>query len=287
MIIDSHAHAWQRWPYDASVPDPATRGSAASLRYEMDRVGVDHALLVAAGIGAGDPRTDNSGNNEYALAAARSHPGRFSVLLDVDSRWSVHHHQPGAADRLRQLLDDADRACALAAVAGITHYLEDQDDGWLDSEEAVALVSLVATDGGRLVSLHARPAWFAGLGRLADRCPHAQFLLHHQGHVDADDPDQIKALVALADHSNVVVKVSGFYYLTQPAWDFPYPDRRVFELLLREFGPARLVWGSDFPVSRSHLTYRQSLEVVRSRSGLDGLAVDAICGDTLAGLLGR
>ena len=36
MIADSHCHAWRRWPYDKSVPDPDHRGSIEALLYEMD-----------------------------------------------------------------------------------------------------------------------------------------------------------------------------------------------------------------------------------------------------------
>lgn len=285
MIIDSHAHAWERWPYDPAVPDPASRGSAASLLYEMDQAGVDRAVLVAACIGQGDPRTDNRGNNEYALHAAREHPDRFSVLIDVDSRWSAHHHQPGAAQRFRRVLDDLTQTGSRPVLAGITHYLHDDDDGWLGSRAADELVSVVAAED-LLVSLHARPVWFSSLRSLASRFPTTPFLLHHQGHVDADDRGQLHALVGLAEQDNVVVKVSGFHYLTDRPWNFPFPDRRVFHTLLHEFGAHRLVWGSDFPVVRPHLTYRQTLELVRTCSELDEKTVSAICGGTLARLLG-
>ena len=28
MIIDSHCHAWARWPYDPPVPDPESKGAS-------------------------------------------------------------------------------------------------------------------------------------------------------------------------------------------------------------------------------------------------------------------
>ena len=43
MIIDSHCHAWTTWPYDATVPDPDSRGRIEQLLFEMDRNGVDRA----------------------------------------------------------------------------------------------------------------------------------------------------------------------------------------------------------------------------------------------------
>ena len=50
MIIDSHCHAWENWPYDPSVPDNLTRGSLDQLVYEMDRNDVDRAMIVCAEI---------------------------------------------------------------------------------------------------------------------------------------------------------------------------------------------------------------------------------------------
>ena len=46
MIIDSHSHAWPRWPYQPPVPDGDSRGRIEQLLHEMDRHGVDQAVLV-------------------------------------------------------------------------------------------------------------------------------------------------------------------------------------------------------------------------------------------------
>ena len=36
MIIDSHTHAWPRWPYQPPVPDDESRGKIEQLLHEMD-----------------------------------------------------------------------------------------------------------------------------------------------------------------------------------------------------------------------------------------------------------
>ena len=59
MIVDSHTHAWEFWPYDPPVPDHEQRGLAENLLWEMDRVGVDQSVLVCARI------DHNPGNNDY------------------------------------------------------------------------------------------------------------------------------------------------------------------------------------------------------------------------------
>jgi len=40
--------------------------------------------------------------------------------------------------------------------------------------------------------------------------------------------------------------------------------RPIVEALYTGFGAQRLLWGSDWPVSTRYLTYRQTLEILRS-----------------------
>ena len=117
MIIDSHCHAWTTWPYDATVPDPDSRGRIEQLLFEMDRNGVDRAILICARIDF------NPDNNEYVAEAASRHPDRIVPFPDIDCSWSPEYHTPGAVDRLRAA---ADRW----SMAGFTHYVEEQNDGW-------------------------------------------------------------------------------------------------------------------------------------------------------------
>ncbi len=58
-ILDSHCHAWRRWPYPPLVPDEDSRGTIDQLLYEMDTNGIEQALVVCAAI------EDNPDNVEY------------------------------------------------------------------------------------------------------------------------------------------------------------------------------------------------------------------------------
>lgn len=287
MIVDAHAHAWERWPYDPRVLDPATRGSVDALLYEMDAAGVDRALVVCAAIGAGDPRTANPDNNGYVARAAAAHPARLAVLADVDSRWSATYHRPGAAHRL-------ERTLAETGAVGVTHYLADDVDGWFDDGEGQAFLARAA-ELGTVLSLHAPPAWFPSLGRALRAAPPPTVLLHHQGLVvpgGATFDRDLRNLTALAAVPAVHVKVSGFHYLADRPWAYPYAGTHVaLRALVAAFGTGRLLWGSDFPVARPHVTYRQSLELVRELTGADagilgGNAARILTGDdtrTVAG----
>ncbi len=119
-------------------------------------------------------------------------------------------------------------------LTGFTHYLEGNDDGWLESEEADALF-VEAGEQRLLASIHCGPHLVDAVCRLAARHPRTPVLLHHMGHTQADDPGTVDRLLACAPVENVYVKVSGFYYCTSgPGWDFPCRDvqtivRRLYE----------------------------------------------------------
>lgn len=280
MILDSHCHAWRRWPYDPPVPDPDTRGSVEQLLFEMDVHEVERAALVCARIGEG--AFANEDNNEYAARAARRHPDRIAVIADVDCSWRPEHHTPGAAGRLRET---AERL----GITGFTHYVRATNDGWFRSDEGREFFATAA--GLDLVaSLAISPAWQADLRAVAREFPTLPILVHHLGGVSprrASFESDLAEVLASAREPNILVKVSGFHYHSARGWDFAYDDvRPVFERIFTAYGPRRLCWGSDFPAARHFLTYTQSLEMVRSYA--DFLAkedLDLVLGGTLAHVL--
>jgi L-fuconolactonase len=275
-ILDSHCHAWRVWPYPPLVPDETSRGTIDQLIYQMDGHGVDQAAVVCAAI------ENNPDNVEYVSFARSRYPGRILVVADLDCTWHETYHRAGSADRLRALADRYQ-------LAGFTHYLGSDNDGWLASDEAEELFT-AAEERALLVSLAGGPAWQADLRSLARRHPDVPVLCHHLGGVSASpDPAGLQALTESASCPNIYVKVSGFHYASARGWDYPWPDAvQLFRQIFEAFGPERLCWASDFPASTRHCTYRQSLEVVRTHCsflGPDDLS--QILGGTLRRILDR
>ncbi|WP_020578831.1 amidohydrolase family protein [Actinopolymorpha alba] len=280
MILDSHCHAWRRWPYDPLVPDPASRGSVEQLLYEMDANGVEKAALVCARIGTGSCANDD--NNDYAAEAAARHPDRLVVIADIDCSWRPEHHTPGAARRLRET---AERL----GIAGFTHYVHPGNDGWFTSEEGMGFFA-AAAELNLIASLALSPAWQRDLRQVARAFPTLPILVHHLGGLSPARPsyaDDLAETIASAAQPNILIKVSGFHYVSARGWDFPYADaRETFRQLFQAYGPDRMCWGSDFPAARAFLTYTQSLEVVRSHCDfLQPHDLDQLLGDTLARVL--
>ena len=276
MIVDAHCHAWARWPYQPPVPDPDSRGSAAQLLWEMEQNGVARAVVICAGLGG------NPGNNDYVAEAARASGGRLVAFADVDSRWWDHHHAPGAPARFRAELD------RLRPV-GITHYVDETaDPGWFLGDEGDACLALLE-ERGVILSLACGPLQVPAVAQAAARHPRLTILLHHMGRPRAGDAAALQAVLSGAAQSNIHVKISGFAYGVEDGWAFPYAAMQDVARALRDaYGADRLCWGSDYPVVRKFMTYRQSLEVVRSLCPfLDPGERAAILGGTMARLLDR
>lgn len=276
MIVDAHCHAWPRWPYpvDPGTPriDVDRHGAVDRLRAEMSSAGVGQAMIVCADIG--EPAADD---NAYVAAAAAMHPTVLTYVADVDSRWSATYHDAHMDRRIRALPEDP-------RLVGITHYLADAVDDWWTSPAASRMAEALA-ERGLLLSLHAPAAWHAAVGTWASEHPHVPVLLHHLGL--AREEREISVLLSLASVPNVCVKASGFAY-TAPGEgpEFASSGRRLTRIV-EAFGPDRVLWGSDFPVSPERgIDYARSLElVVSALAGFGEGARDAVLGDTASALL--
>jgi predicted TIM-barrel fold metal-dependent hydrolase len=272
MIIDSHTHAWLRWPYKPLVPDVDSRGRVEQLLWEMDRHRVDRAVLVCANI------THNPDNNDYVAACVARYPERLVQFADVDGMWSPSYHQPGAAGRLRQ-------AAKQYPLKGFTHYVRD-DTEWFASEEGLAFFE-AAADLGLIASLALPPAWQPALRALARRFPTVPFLCHHLGLARVGQEEGLQEILRSAEVPNIYIKLSGFHYASRVSWDYPYADTQaIVRALYDRYGPTRLCWGSDYPVVRFNMTYRHALEAFRTHCTFVPPAEQAlILGGNLEGLL--
>lgn len=253
MIIDSHTHAWESWPYQPPVPDFDSRGRVEQLLWEMNRFGVDRAVLVCARI------EHNPDNNDYVAACVAQYPDRLIQFADVDCCWMESYHQPGAADRL-------DEAADRYRLQGFTHYLKD-DVQWFESSEGLAFFE--TAERRRLIaSLALSPGWQPALRALARRFPGVPFLCHHMAGVRAGVPEPesgLEDVLRSAEVPNIHIKLSGFHYVSRNSWGFPYTDtREVVKRLFDAYGPDRLCWGSDYPVVRFSMTYQHALEAFRT-----------------------
>ena len=256
MIVDSHCHVWDYWPYTPEVPDPKTRGTVEMLIDQMNLNGVDRATIVSASI------THNPNNNLYVSESVRRYSDRLEQFADVDSSWSDTYHTPGAAKRLEKIM-------STVPAKGFTHYLSYSDNAeWFVTREGLDFFK-VADELNLIASIACFPKHQPMIRKIAQRYPDLTILCHHMSGLRAFGDDvhtNLETTLESAKLPNIYLKFSGFHYVTnqEKRWDYPYKGTTwIYESCYSAF-KNRMVWGSDYPVVTSSMTYRQSLESFRS-----------------------
>jgi predicted TIM-barrel fold metal-dependent hydrolase len=279
MIIDAHCHAWRYWPYQPPVPDPTSRGIVEQLLFEMDQHGIERAAIVCARI------DHNPDNNDYVAECVARYPDRLYQLADVDCSWMPTYHTTGAAERLKE-------SVARYGHRGFTHYVRADDDGsWFLSEDGLRFFT-TAQEFHQLVSIALPARLQPVLRQLAGRFPELTFLCHHMAGARVAEPSPrplLGEIIRSAQVPNIMLKLSGFHYVSRVPYGFPFADcHDIVHQLYAAYGPGRLCWGSDYPVLRQFLTYQQALEAFRTYCDFVPQEHHAqILGDNLLRLLTR
>lgn len=110
---------------------------------------------------------------------------------------------------------------------------------------------------GLSFDVHSPPAWVSQAGRLARLVPNLRLIINHvaNAQVTGQPPpaEWVRSMETLAGHPRVFMKVSGLVEGTQRRNGDAPADvafyRPVLETLWKLFGPERLLYGSDWPVS--------------------------------------
>jgi L-fuconolactonase len=269
FTIDSQVHIWELatperpWPSGRLVPSWAsTPFSAGQLLAEMDRGGIDRAVLVPAAF-AGD-------DNSLALAAAAEHPERLAVmgLMAVD--------EADSPAKMRHWME-------IPGTLGLRFsFLTERMRRWLTDGTAEWIWPAAQGLGIPLMVLPP-PEFLPDLARIARKYPELSLTLDHLGigHEEwrRDDRafEHMAALRTLATCPNVAIKASCVpAYSTQP-----YPHRNMFPYLkeiIDVFSPRRVFWGTDF--TRLPCSYRQAVAMFADE-------MDWLSGSDLEWILGR
>lgn len=146
-----------------------------------------------------------------------------------------------------------------------------------------------------IVSFNIGLAHVTTLAPIADASPETALLVSHMGMppVLAARPDTAAAeallapLLALVTRPNAMVKLSGFYAVSDPPHAYPHAAAAPFvRLLVDRFGADRCLWGSDFSPALDHVSFAQTIDIP-GLTGTDDAACAAIMGGNLLRLLGR
>ena len=268
LTIDSQVHAYERdhpgrpWAGVLVGPPEVTGDDMVAA---MDAVGVDGALLVS-------PYTMYRFDASYAIEVHAAHPDRFGLIKPVDPT------DPAVAETIADWATlDGTVAIRIMMAHGVS--IDPDHPGIGRTLEAAARHSLP-------VNLL---CWglLEQAGTLARAHPDTVLVVDHLGLEQPFDPPappepfaDLPKLLALAEHENVMVKISGACTLSHEP--YPYPDLwdplcRIFD----GFGIDRCLWGTDWTRAVNLLTFEQGVEPFRRTDRLTGDERAALMGGTL------
>lgn len=122
-----------------------------------------------------------------------------------------------------------------------------------------------------IISINTSPAMLGELAPFVEKLNRCPILISHLGLPGrfakapsaAATAKAMKPLCDLAKYPNMMVKVSGFYGVSEPAWNFPHQSTLpILQAIYDAFGAKRLLWGSDFSPCLASVSFVQSIEVL-------------------------
>ncbi|MFB9266869.1 amidohydrolase family protein [Bradyrhizobium erythrophlei] len=234
MRIDAHHHVWR-----------LSRGDYGWLTPDLKPIYRDFGLADLA------PHLAAAGIAGTILVQAAPTEAETLFLLDLADGSVVVRGVVGWID-----FDAADAAARIEALAGrellvgLRPMVQDiADDDWLLRPALAPLLAAMARHRLAFDAL-VLPRHLSRLVEVVDRHPDLQFVLDHFGkpHLATGDIAAWKDDIAsLAARSNIVCKLSGL--VTEAASDWQVADlSSAVDHVLAQFGPQRVLWGSDWPV---------------------------------------
>lgn len=271
--IDAHHHLWDPatddlpWMGDAIRPVLGHRFDVDDLRAVLAPHRIDGAVAVQAQLNLAE------GRHLLALAGAPGSP-IVGVVAWADLA------SPSIGDDLDALRagPGGDR------LVGIRHIVEDEPDpGWLLRPEVRRGIAAIHARGLVYDLLCRPPQWEATLAT-ARAFPDGRFVLDHVGkpRIRAGRDDAwFPWIAAFAPLGNVDVKLSGIVTEADHAAWTQADVRPYVDAALAAFGPARAMYGSDWPVCLLAADYGRMIGALETAiAGLSASEQAAIMGGT-------
>ena len=234
MRIDAHHHLWA-----------LSRGDYGWLTPDLAPIYRDFCLSDLA------PHLSAADIKGTILVQAAPTEAETMFLLDIAENADLVLGVVGWTD-----FDTADSLARIEALAGrkllvgLRPMVQDiADDDWLLRPALAPLLAAMARNGLVFDAL-VLPRHLPRLLRVIDSHPDLKFVLDHCGKPQLATGEIAiwqRDIALLAEHPNMVCKLSGL--VTEAAPDWQIADlRQVVDHVITCFGPRRLLWGSDWPV---------------------------------------
>jgi L-fuconolactonase len=272
MIIDAHVHVWD--PTRASYPWLGPGMGDLDRAIGLDEIlptlrerAVDGVVLVQA--------SDDAGDTEVMRSEASAHPEVRGIVA-----WSP-------LDDPRQLASDLERFTSDPLIVGVRNLVHEHPPEWLDRPEVEQGFGVLARHAMPLDFPTSGPAALSALPGIGMRHPELTIVIDHLGKPPvggtADDRATWRALIAeCARNPLTVAKVSGLYAARGPLDAWTVDQVRPFvDDALELFGPGRLLYGGDWPISQLAGGYERTWSAATEwLAGLDAADREAVMGGT-------
>ncbi|GAB3537139.1 amidohydrolase family protein [Arthrobacter tecti] len=249
-ILDSHLHLWDLSSGGYSWLTPAAGElyrtyTAEQARAELDAAGVGSAIMVQA--------DDTAADTEFMLGQAKAHSWIVGVVgwVPLDDPSLTENALAGYA--------------ANPAFVGVRHLVHDDPrDDFLSLPEVRTSLKTLSAAGLPFDVPNAFPRHLQATVELAHDLPELNVVLDHLGKPPRGDAEAIELwknqLRQFAQLPNVTAKVSGLAAPGQPLTVEALQS--VWDLALDVFGPERLMYGGDWPVSILGGTYEETCGII-------------------------
>jgi L-fuconolactonase len=274
MQIDAHQHFWRvdRGDYGWLTPDahPTIYRDFGpdDLAPLMGAVGVQRTVLVQA--------APTATETQFLLEIAHATPFVAGVVGWAD------FEAPDAAERVAVLAADT-------ALLGLRPMLQDLADDASILRPALAPALDAIEAGGLSLDALVTPRHLPHLARFLERRPELKVVIDHGAKPDIAAgalANWSDAMRAIARDTGAVCKLSGLVTEAGDGWTTerlkPFVD-----VLLEAFGPARLMWGSDWPVvdeAGGYAAWRAAAEALTAQLTAEDRAL--VFGGTAAAFYG-
>lgn len=255
MRIDSHHHVWdlavreQDWMVGDALKPISKTFTMADMEPELEAASIDYTVIVQT--------VAVMEETPEFLTIAAEHPKVAAVVgwLDMEAEDIT----PALESHLSH-----PEAHRLVSIRDLAQYQE--DPRWLMRPNIVRNVQRLGERGLSFDILTLAPQLAAAVDLVA-ACPDTQFVLDHisKPNIAAGDIDGwAKDMKALGELPNVVVKVSGM--VTEAKWDNWTVEtfRPYVDVVTENFGPQRMMFGSDWPVCLLGGTYQDIVGIVET-----------------------
>lgn len=271
LRVDAHHHFWNRAKADYPWLTPAAGAIYADF-FPRDLA----PLLRAAGI-----------HQTVLVQAANSSDDTVAMLTQAEE-----HDWIGAVVGWVPLLDPAATRRALERYTrhpkfrGVRHIIHDEPDpDWVIQPAVLDSLRVLAEFGLSFDVVAVYPNHLRHVPVLAEQVPGLPLIIDHLAKPPIRDRKMgvwAEQLARAAQFPQVCAKISGLNTAAAPGWSAldlqPYID-----FALEKFGPARVLWGSDWPVCNLQGTYAQVWdESVKALAGLTAAGRDLVLGGAAA-----